>query len=352
MKLRRQMEQNINGGRLSHIDVAKGIGILLTVFGHCLAYAGMTGTRMFATIYAFHMPFFFFISGYLYKPREWEGFISGKVKALLLPVLIYQSLNIFFYLVLWCVGKTGWYSIVRFGAFWFLITLLYVTIAYYSADLVVGRFVKIPLYRDSILLGISVVVFAIGLVYAASIADQANQPIATTFVGVFFFSFGVFYKRYIETNMMKLRMFANHFRWIIGFVGFAALGLLYITSRWNSVTVDMNTSRYGIPFVFLLQALLGIFGLFFLSLGIRENVVLQFYGRNSLVILLVHIPVWSGSSIVCDVLHIAGYAKLVCTFAVSVGISTISVLIFNRFLPFMSGNINLEKYYDRKKTEK
>lgn len=56
--------------RLAHIDVAKGIGMIAVVFGHCLAYAGLTGTRMFATIYTFHMPYFFSCLGIYTKGKR------------------------------------------------------------------------------------------------------------------------------------------------------------------------------------------------------------------------------------------------------------------------------------------
>jgi len=44
-----------------HIDVAKGIGIFSVVSGHIVT--GIASEFMFL----FHMPFFFFISGYLHK---------------------------------------------------------------------------------------------------------------------------------------------------------------------------------------------------------------------------------------------------------------------------------------------
>jgi len=47
--------------RLSFIDAAKGIGILLVVLGHS------PGLPLFGVvlIYSFHMPLFFFISGFV-----------------------------------------------------------------------------------------------------------------------------------------------------------------------------------------------------------------------------------------------------------------------------------------------
>lgn len=44
-------------------DNAKGIGIILLVFGHLFTY----GSIPFSVIFAFHMPLFFWISGTLFS---------------------------------------------------------------------------------------------------------------------------------------------------------------------------------------------------------------------------------------------------------------------------------------------
>lgn len=65
--------------RLKEIDVAKGICILLMVIGH----SGLTGT-LNDMIYAFHMPFFFFISGVTTNvDRPIKVFTKAKFQGLL-----------------------------------------------------------------------------------------------------------------------------------------------------------------------------------------------------------------------------------------------------------------------------
>ena len=49
----------IMGKRLAHIDLLKGIGIILVLLGH-LPINGI----MHMLIYSFHMPLFFFCSGF------------------------------------------------------------------------------------------------------------------------------------------------------------------------------------------------------------------------------------------------------------------------------------------------
>ena len=56
---------NINSNRIEAFDIAKGLGILIMVMGH----TGF-GTTFDKIIHTFHMPLFFFISGYFYRPDK------------------------------------------------------------------------------------------------------------------------------------------------------------------------------------------------------------------------------------------------------------------------------------------
>lgn len=60
------MEQNPPSPRIAFLDVAKGIGILLVILGHNSVKAAVPGMEKF--IFSFHMPFFFLLSGMLFKP--------------------------------------------------------------------------------------------------------------------------------------------------------------------------------------------------------------------------------------------------------------------------------------------
>ncbi|WP_432240435.1 acyltransferase family protein [Herbaspirillum robiniae] len=66
------------------IDVYRGIGITLVVWGH--VYGGYS----FDVIFLFHMPLFFFISGYLFRPVAAPGaFCQRKAAQLLIPYAVF-----------------------------------------------------------------------------------------------------------------------------------------------------------------------------------------------------------------------------------------------------------------------
>jgi len=81
------------GERIKWVDVAKGYGILLVIYGHVT-------TDMFSEwLYTFHMPLFFFLSGFLFNHNTLlKDFLKSKVKGLLLP---YITLGIPIYLIYW-----------------------------------------------------------------------------------------------------------------------------------------------------------------------------------------------------------------------------------------------------------
>jgi polysaccharide biosynthesis protein PslL len=71
----------IESPRHPAIDVARGIGIALVVFGHL-----NDGTFLRNWIYLFHMPFFFFLSGYLFKVKTgYRAFFQKKFIHLMVP---------------------------------------------------------------------------------------------------------------------------------------------------------------------------------------------------------------------------------------------------------------------------
>lgn len=91
-------------GRLHAVDSAKGIGILLVVFGH--AWRGAQGAGLIADasvyrmidtlIYAFHMPLFFFLSGLLFletlEKHTTAHLLRGRITRLLWPMVLWSWL--------------------------------------------------------------------------------------------------------------------------------------------------------------------------------------------------------------------------------------------------------------------
>ncbi len=64
--------------KLKYVDVLKGLGIISVVVGHVC-------DAMSAYIYAFHMPLFFILGGYLCSPKEVKSYFYKKIRHLAIP---------------------------------------------------------------------------------------------------------------------------------------------------------------------------------------------------------------------------------------------------------------------------
>lgn len=81
------------------IDIVKGIGILSIVIGH------ITDGVLREVFFLFHVPLFFFLSGYLFKqPLNLSGFLIKKSKALLIPYVSFLVVFVSLLLV------KGWFK--------------------------------------------------------------------------------------------------------------------------------------------------------------------------------------------------------------------------------------------------
>lgn len=74
--------------RLLHLDVARGLGILLVVLGHNWIVFHPKG-ELFDLIYSFHLPLFFFLSGIFFRPQQTLTSLGrSKSDALLKPYFV------------------------------------------------------------------------------------------------------------------------------------------------------------------------------------------------------------------------------------------------------------------------
>ena len=94
----RKFYMNIMTRRIDYVDIMKAIGIVLVVVGHS------PGLNEYAkiTIYSFHMPLFFFISGLLLSNEKLELKISdyfiSQIRALGIPYLFFWFVSYLYWL--------------------------------------------------------------------------------------------------------------------------------------------------------------------------------------------------------------------------------------------------------------
>ena len=128
--------------RILWIDYAKVIGIFLVIFAHLYTSEGTNDSNVVRTyVYGFHIPFFFLISGCLYKVRDGglKEAMFLNIKKLLIP---YLCLNVFFAIVWGIIYANPIDQFIKIpygiiagrgtpcGASWFIIALFFIKCLY------------------------------------------------------------------------------------------------------------------------------------------------------------------------------------------------------------------------------
>ncbi|MBC2327749.1 acyltransferase family protein [Listeria booriae] len=271
--------------RITWIDYAKGIGIILVVYGHVLRGVFEAGLdipiRLFtyedSFIYSFHMPLFFFLSGlfanHLLK-RSFFSNLKNKARSMLYPYLLWSLIQggIMLALSSYTNGQTTWSDIIKIpiepiAQFWFLYVLFLITLLYF-----IGR--KIAPASYVLVLGF------ILLCIAPLLNFWVLVPLAQNF---FFFVLGsVMNKQRLTTILVK--------KW-----NFIAIPLYLIV---NVALIQFIGNKWVHHFLWGLAAVCGIYLIAFICVNLKYNHrFLQYLGQNSMIIFVAHILAASGARI-------------------------------------------------------
>ncbi len=301
--------------RLHWIDTLKGIGIILVVLAHySLPIAFDT------YIFSFHMPLFFFISGFLFDFGKYaesaSNFVKGRFKSLIVPYFCFAVITCIFCFLMDELYTPETISIkffensifhgishilVAFGPaisynppLWFL-TCLFVTelLFYVLAKKYYGEPKRLVFWL--IIAGI------IGYLYPVYVPFRIPWNVDVALAAIVFYGAGNLFRKFTEKESrsnfsLKLDSgFTEKFSRVERYLPVIAvlLSLLYLGYLLKFPTddkVNMNVIKYGNFFSFYLLAFAGIFTFVYLSKRIISSKVLEYYGRNSLIILALHFP--------------------------------------------------------------
>ena len=262
--------------RYSHIDIARGIAIILVVLGHCCSKN--SGDDVNRLILSFHMPLFFFISGVFAKKCESNnlyGMIMHKAKTILLPqILLAATIYILRGVPHLLSGK----SLAEFNflygiRYWFLPTLFACSVIHILLYSMINIEKKI--------VAICVILCTIGLIFVTvGMLEIPNDGWSKFFklvpVAFLFYMLGfVFKKRALSINGIQNSMH--------GFILLLLFPILVFVAQLNS-PVMMYRSEYGIFPLFLLSSTIGIIIVIACSKRIMGGAILQEFGRMSIAV--------------------------------------------------------------------
>jgi polysaccharide biosynthesis protein PslL len=289
--------------RINYIDVARGIGILLVVMGH--NDFSLISPFFHKLIYSFHMPLFFFLSGYFLNTAiGFWSFVKKRFNGLLKPFFFTIFMIYFFSISFEKMGFAN--AITRIvkslygtGAYidwvqlWFLPHLFVVSIYAYLFYKTVGRIDNRWIRWLILLITLFVATLFLKSFYPFKIAllgksfSLLGLPFSLDLVLLsgFFFILGS------ETRSLDMEKLYGNIPFLL--ITGAALVLMNI---FLAPVIDLNTRVYDSFVVSTLEAIAGI--LFIMALSRQVDLhtsklsnMFQYIGRITLIILILHGPI-------------------------------------------------------------
>ena len=357
--------------RLAWIDALKGFGIVLVVFAHYRLPEALD-----TYIFSFHMPLFFFISGCLFNFVKYTesatNFVKGRFKSLIIPYFAFAALTCLFYYSLDEIYSPGVTSIKFFeadilyriysilyaqtsmiaynGPLWFL-TCLFVTelLFYWLAKRYYWQSGKLVIWLT--------VAGIIGYLYSVYVPFRLfwNADIALT--AIVFYGAGNLFRKLIDSEeglwagsslpksgsrLSKVLYRAEHF--LPGL--FILVSLLYFVYllKFPTSKINMSGMIYGGFFSFYFLAFSGIFAFIYIFKRVGSLKVLEYYGRNSLIVLALHFPMKDILTKLSAVIFDIDLDCFGCTTSFALILTVLNLLgltpiiyIINKHFPFLAG---------------
>lgn len=278
------MSHQDNIKRNNTFDIMKGIGMLLVIIGHCWFPLPI---RSF--IFTFHMPLFFFVSGYFFREKNPKDLLLNDFKRLLIPYFITCTILIgigsvqdivikqwsetpkWLIATLWGSGSTRSNALgaklPSIGAVWFLLALFICRNAFNYLYSLGYKYFN-TLY---ITLAILATIFCNFIYLPWSILQGLS---AMLFYG-------------IGWNVYRFKLLVNKPSWFILFTA-----LLIWHTGWRHGSISMACAQYKHPLLDVATAVSGSYFVFLISKLINYSkkwkYPLVWFGKNSLIALCCH----------------------------------------------------------------
>lgn len=272
--------------RIEWIDSLKGIGIIMVVLGH----SGIP-ENINKYILSFHMPLFFFISGYLsnYSKYKFIVFVKKKINTLLKPYFIFSIISYIMWILMEKPFTNSNVNILKpligilystnvndymifNGPLWFLTCLFIVEIIFFIIHNLLKSKIKI--------------IFILAIMYFISEFFIINRSVVLpwsieiSLTAIIFFGIGFILKNNLKFDLINKNK--------IIFILLISI-ILNRYSVENNSNIYMYNNIYGDYFTFYIGALSGINICIIIANILKKSQLLKFYGENSIIILATHI---------------------------------------------------------------
>lgn len=273
--------------RIKYLDVAKGILILIVIFHHVTLYS-LSQDEVYRDFYnqcgffygSFFMPTFFLISGYCSNFNiNFKEFFINNFRGIIIPYFALGLINRI-EVGLFSQDFTRFYDYFDLK-FWLLFKDLWFLSVLFICKMIVFAIKKAEINRFFIS---SVLLFLCILgIWLGAINDPTNYfCYKHCLVSLFFVYLGTEVKRIglLEKTCLLYGAIAFIIIQIIGYL---------IKQPFPMFTWWIGIQHKYIP-VFIILALLGTCFILWISKKIKKNMVLEYFGKNSLIVYCLHMP--------------------------------------------------------------
>lgn len=271
--------------RYDWIDTARGIGIILVLFGH-ISYPYIT-----TEIYTFHIPLLFFLSGIVFNyNKPIKVFIKDEIKRLIIPYYAWALL--FFVLpgVIMDFLSTGKFYIDseyikylymgRLDTIWYLSTLLVMHIISYAV-------LKLSKGNGLILSAVSVILFVGFYIYYQNGGKSLWFNFDAACMSILFFAAGYLIKN--KPDIFNVLQKLSNKKKLVCFIVFLIFNIAFgaLNNFISGKHIDVFKNIYTNPVLMVISAFFGIFAAVMLSFMIRGR-IFKYIGQNSMVYFIMH----------------------------------------------------------------
>ena len=334
--------KNKGGKRVPYVDCAKGIAIILVVFGHTVEWIcpNQLGDMLHNVIYSFHMPLFFVLSGLTYsdeKNKYFKPFIIKKIKTLVVPSYVFVIIMLFLEYIFGLynfsfsirvfVKTVLQFRMDSFRNYWFLPTLFWAFVILWC----VHKIFK----KDNHRLGILIIVSIIGAIYITYVRKPLPFSFDNALLLAVFIEIGCQLKLILE-KIKKIQL-----KYVILVLSLWIIFLVLNSYVIGEGAIYLAQSNIQNPVLFYLEAIFGSLFCIFICFNSNKVKMIIELGKHTLIIYILQgTIVWNVSKYI-NKYHCANVLVSVVmwitvtafTVLISYGIS----LFINKKMPFLIG---------------
>ena len=311
--------------RIDFIDYSKGLGIFFVVFGH--VYCGNNIVTNW--IYSFHMPLFFILSGFLLyfeKERNFKKLFLRKCKSLIIPYLTFSIINMIgnYFIKDMSINSLkidslNIFTLYGLYALWFLITLFIAECIFlFSKNNIKKKRNKVLFYL--VIIGVALVLVFINYKYHNKALKKFNTALIRSIVGLMFINIGYYLYKFISKINLKVYQIL-------------IIALISIGGSVLNKPVNLSGLQFNNLFLYVFNSITGSLTIIFFSKKINESRILNFLGKNTLIIMATH-------QLIIEAILKSSLIKYLNGIMIIFIISLLEyplIKIINKYLPFMLG---------------